>query len=69
MNCNFDEKTLLCPKCSKGHMLPIEDSFGQQATSGVKGYVCTNPECNNNFFWNRGILVSYETMHEKLKSL
>jgi hypothetical protein len=59
MNFTVTSDALKCPACSKGYMLPVEDSFGQQSTSGIKGYICTNPECNNNIFFSRGSVITF----------
>lgn len=68
MSQTFTDKILKCPKCEKGYMLPIEDSFSQVSVLvGIKGYVCT--ECNNNFFFHKGGLVSYKIVEDKQLSL
>jgi transposase-like protein len=68
MDQRFTDAQLKCPKCEKGYMLPVEDSFSQVSTLvGIKGYVCT--ECNNNFFYHRSGLITYKIVEDKQLTL
>lgn len=68
MNQVFTDKMLKCPKCDKGYMLPIEDSFSQTSTqTGIKGYVCT--ECYCNFFFHKGGLITYKIIADEQLAL
>jgi len=51
-----------CPKCDKGEMLPVEDSSyaaiaGTQAVCFLKGWACSNPDCDNNIWNDKGTLT------------
>lgn len=69
MDIQFDSAALRCPKCQNGHMLPFQDNFSSTGSVvGIKGYVCSDPTCHNNIFYNKGVLVSYEVLTEKLQA-
>lgn len=61
-----------CPKCEKGEMMPIEDSSytkepGTQAVCFLKGWACSNPNCDNNIWNDKGTLVRQAMSIQKCK--
>lgn len=61
---NLTDVDLICPKCSKGRMLPVEDT----STSGavfLKGWVCSNDSCGNNVLHKAGTLVRTKVKDEQ----